>query len=80
MLTRQTLQQGHKPADQAETGFDDRQFAAAVGGAGVGGNGHGFEKIARRLRFQRINNRGFWIAYGFYIGNKPTDEQPRAKK
>jgi len=34
VLAGQALQQGHKPADQVEAGFDDRQLAAA-GGAGV---------------------------------------------
>jgi hypothetical protein len=34
VLPGQALQQGHKPADQVEAGFDDRQLAAA-GGAGV---------------------------------------------
>jgi hypothetical protein len=51
VLAGQTLQQGHKPADQVKAGFDDRQFAAVCRGVGVGRNGHGFEKkIARRLR------------------------------
>ena len=51
VLPGQTLQQGHKPADQVEAGFDDRQLAADCERVGVGRNGHGFEKkIARRLR------------------------------
>ena len=39
MLTGQAMQQGNKPTDQIEAGFDDRQLTAGDGGAGIAAGG-----------------------------------------
>jgi hypothetical protein len=47
MLAGQAMQQGNKPVDQIEAGFDDRQLSAGDGGAviGVAGIGGGRHRV-----------------------------------
>jgi hypothetical protein len=46
VLTRQAIEQGHKPTDEIEAGFDDRQLCSGRGsGAGDVHGGHAKNKI-----------------------------------